>query len=1126
MKRVKKLSVLLCFVLSVTASMYAHANADSSKNEILVQGYAKSLQGATISYNSHLRGSHNALIIRAQKGMNEIGWTTEEMPKQFGGKFVDVVWNAGVSGVQAGKEKENFDISVNGRKVVTFSNGQPDDWQVSGISGVMLTFKRQLRDASDDSFGYMFLRLPVSLVSAGKSLQLKMTAKDRSSDSWAMVFEVKVQNGGAVATCLPALTKQSHQQMLRVDYCHFGSPENVNIVVAGKRYKEKMKFGENSWFLPINEVKKSHQEKVSIFFKDHQTDVDVTLTPVRPWKVNFVEITHTDIGYTRPQADILADHVRFIDYALDYCDATDNYPDAAKFRWSCEGTWAVQEYFKSRPQEQIDRFIRRVREGRIELTAMYYNFDEIPSEQTLAASLYPLNIFKQKGIGNIEVASQDDVNGIGWCFNEYLPDAGVKYLTMGVNVARSVAPFDKPTFFWWLSPSNKKLLAFYGEHYMHGDGLGIIGHNFETFETKLLDYLNSLEVKQYPYDIFACEFLGIGGDNSAPSTFACDMVKQWNEKYEWPKLRLSLHKDYMSEVEKEYGKQIPMIKGAWPDWWTDGFASGAAETSAYRTTDASKIATQAGLSLAQMLGAQLPASAYTEMSGINDDLLFYGEHTYGADASIDKPFGKETMEQRCTKASFAWDGLRRERLLREMSLGFLGKYAPAVKEPSITVYNMSSWKRSGPVVANIDYTILPLGRDFYICDEQGNRINAQMTKSRYDAATWTLWVNDVPDFGYKRYTIHLTGKPMPATDNACADMKSIDTPWYTIAIDSIDGTLKSVFDKALNKDILATSPTWKGAQLIYEQAPNRSFDAGSLKCCTRQVPSDIKFTGVTRGDIWDTYSFRGHSDAGVGDGDNLTVDFLIYKLAKRIDVRYRLVKKLNTDPEAVYVAFPFELPQAKTCFDVPGGFVEAGKDQIQGTSNDWNTAQNFVSIRNDSGQIVWVSPETPLVELGDINIGRYKKESVPTSNHLFSYVMNNYWTTNFNADQHGEFEWTYHITSMADNSFDKALLFALDNRIPMFTRTQPASVHAQLSPAQQSFLTVEPQNVIVTNLSPIEGEKAMLVQVREMAGKEALLKIHSAAVNVKAIRSNILGTSLTNNMSIKPYETAFFKVSF
>ena len=41
--------------------------------------------------------------------------------------------------------------------------------------------------------------------------------------------------------------------------------------------------------------------------------------------------------------------LRYIDYTLDYCDATDNYPGAGKFRWTCEISWAVSEYLKCRP---------------------------------------------------------------------------------------------------------------------------------------------------------------------------------------------------------------------------------------------------------------------------------------------------------------------------------------------------------------------------------------------------------------------------------------------------------------------------------------------------------------------------------------------------------------------------------------------------------------------------------------------------------------------------------------------------------------------------------------------------------------------------------------------------------
>ena len=177
----------------------------------------------------------------------------------------------------------------------------------------------------------------------------------------------------------------------------------------------------------------------------------MTVKPVRHWQMNMVQHTHTDIGYTRSQMEILAEQLRYIDYALDYCDATDNYPDFAKFRWTCEIAWAVSEYLKCRPVEQIARLKQRVKEGRIELATMFLNFDELPDEQTLAASLYPIKQFRENGM-RAEVAMQDDVNGIGWCFSEYFADAGVKYVNMGTHGHRALICFDKPTVFWWESP--------------------------------------------------------------------------------------------------------------------------------------------------------------------------------------------------------------------------------------------------------------------------------------------------------------------------------------------------------------------------------------------------------------------------------------------------------------------------------------------------------------------------------------------------------------------------------------------------------------------------------------------------------------------------------------------------
>ena len=97
------------------------------------------------------------------------------------------------------------------------------------------------------------------------------------------------------------------------------------------------------------------------------------------------------------------------------------------------------------------------------------------------------------------------------------------------------------------------------------------------FEQCVWDYLGQLEAKGYPYDICAIQHSGYLTDNAPPSTRSCEMVKRWNEKYEWPKLRTAVATDFIKTVERDYAGRIPVIRGAWPDWWTDGFASGARE---------------------------------------------------------------------------------------------------------------------------------------------------------------------------------------------------------------------------------------------------------------------------------------------------------------------------------------------------------------------------------------------------------------------------------------------------------------------------------------------------------------------------------------------------------------------
>lgn len=1105
------------FYYSVAAASY----------ETLVQGFAEGVSGSVVSYKSHLRGTHKSLLIRAREGMNRIEWNTAAVPENVKGKYVNFVWNVGISSLLLGRDKVEFTVEADGRDIASFSSGAYDDWTLTFPEGVELSFKKVMSDVTTDCFGYMFLRLPVSMVpKQGGAMRMALKAEALGLESWAMVFETPVPDACLEAKAMPAVSKQDKSQLVRVRYSHFGAPTTATIRFDGKTMKREVNFGENSWMIPVEQVTETKLMPLEMSIAGTNRAVDVQVQPVRRWETNFVQLTHTDIGYTRPQAEILAEHIRFIDYVLDYCDATDNYPEEAKFRWTCEGTWAVQEFMKSRPQSQIDRFIRRVKEGRIELTAMYCNFDELPSEQVLASSLSPLARFRELGLSEIKVATMDDVNGVGWCFPEYFNDIGVRYLTMGVNTAKEQAPFDKPTFFWWLSPSGKRVLAFYGEHYMHGDELGLISRNFDEFETKLLDYLIQLDSIGYKPDIMACEFLGIGGDNSAPSMHASDIVRQWNEKYEWPKVRLSRHQDYLSKVEERYGNDLPQIRGAWPDRWTDGFGGGAMEMAAHRLTDASRLSTVSGLSVTRLLGQKMPQRLFEDLYDLDNALLFYAEHTCGADKSVSDPFVAGTMEQRMVKSSYAWEGFRRERVMREKALGFLNGFVPSSTRPSVTVYNMSSWNRTGLVNVYIDFTVLPQGRKFRIIDGDGNSIPAQMTISYHDGAYWTLSVKDVPAYGYKKYFVEVEDSPSEIPSVTCPAFDKISTPWYEVALDTATGTLKSIIDLQLGMNILDDTAKWQAGQVIHERLKERSLEPSVKLSFTRDIPKGMRFLKYVPGDVWDTYSFSAHTDAGMGDGDNLRIDFLMYKTIKRIDLNYSLMKQTDVSPEAVFVSFPFSLQNARPYFDVPTALVQAGKDQLPVTTYDWNTAQNMTLIRNQDAQIVLASPETPLIEVGNINTGRYRRTADFESNHIFSYVMNNYWTTNFNADQHGEFKWTYCITSMAGTKNSDAMKFALECRVPMLARSTTASPAGSDSSLSGSFLSPTSDNVVVMNMTPIQNEDAVLLQLREMNGKKTEIGFTLPSADLRIVPSNVLGeTSATGDLVIGPYETRFFKIT-
>jgi len=499
-----------------------HSYASPIKDGFLIQGFEKKISGNDINYESHIPGVREALVVRTTQGPQVIEWESESISQKQTGK-VNFVFISGVSSMLPGNMSPTFTLYMNNEKLLEFNVKSGEKWTFKGEKQSELTFEQYYKTPRNERFGYFFLSIPSKYLPKDKNVIFRIEGTPENVNNWVMIFKSKVKDE-VLASCTNTLLKDSKKQVIKVTYSHYGAPTQARLELGRTKKTVNLRFGINNLELAIDPIKNKTVEELKVFIKGEVISKNVELFPTREWQVNFVQHTHTDIGYTRPQHEILSEHIRFIDYALDYCDLTDDYPEDAKFRWTCETAWSVSEYIRTRPKEQVERLKKRVKEGRIEVTAMYFNYDELPGEQELAYSLYPLKQIKQEGIP-VRAAMQNDVNGIAWSFSEFFPDLGVKYVIMGTHGHKALISFDKPTVFWWESPSGKKTLTYRAEHYNHGNFLQVEKGDFEEFEKRTLTYLNELESKNYPHDIVSVQYSGYFTDNSPPSTAGSDMIR-------------------------------------------------------------------------------------------------------------------------------------------------------------------------------------------------------------------------------------------------------------------------------------------------------------------------------------------------------------------------------------------------------------------------------------------------------------------------------------------------------------------------------------------------------------------------------------------------------------------------
>src|SRR3569623_2127552 len=202
-------------------------------------------------------------------------------------------------------------------------------------------------------------------------------------------------------------------------------------------------------------------------------------------EILFVHHSHTDIGYTHPQPVVFELHRRFIEEALDLAEATADWDEESRFRWTCEVTGITEEWFRRADNTNRDRFLAAVMRGQCEVAGLQWHMTPLIDHSMVLDVLKPVKFFRDLGVP-VRSAMNTDVNGLPWGMVDALLDHDISGVSMAINEHFGHALTPWPRAFRWQAPGGRTILAYNGFIYGVTSDIGMrVPVDFEAAQVKV-----------------------------------------------------------------------------------------------------------------------------------------------------------------------------------------------------------------------------------------------------------------------------------------------------------------------------------------------------------------------------------------------------------------------------------------------------------------------------------------------------------------------------------------------------------------------------------------------------------------------------------------------------------------
>ncbi|MHB8301677.1 MAG: alpha-mannosidase [Acidobacteriaceae bacterium] len=842
--------------------------------------------------------------------------------------------------------------------------------------------------------------------------------------------------------------------------------------------------------IDISALDAGNQSAFDASLQQAQSELEALRPVLRQYTVHMTGNAHIDAAWLWPWTETVDVVKRTFTSALQLMN---EYPDYTYSQSAAQYyEWMQQKYPSIFQQIQ-----QRVKEGRWEIVGgMWVEPDlNLPDGESLVRQILVAKRYFQKNFGvDVKVGWNPDSFGYNWQLPQIYKKSGIDYF-----VTQKMAWNDTNQLplklFWWQAPDGSRVLAYFPHDYVN---------QIEPVRMAS-DLAKAVELNPGQKEMM--HLYGIGDHGGGPTRDMLDSGVRWMAPGKvFPHLEFGVAQNFFNTMaQRAEGSGGPVWNyetlaagntalpapaagkigvPVWNDELYLEFHRGVYTTQAkhkwnLRHSSEWLLNAEKYSSLAWLGGENYPSEKLTEAWKL---VSFNGFHDLAAGSGIGVIY-KDAQKQFDVVHWTANAAARNALTDIDSHIDTTGKGEAKAGVP-IVIWNTLSWKRADVVEANVQMRqAQPNG--ISVLDANGAVVPMQILSQDASTNSYHLLLEpkDVPSVGYT--VLHAVPGARPMYTDLHPSGTTLENSLLRVVIDSKTGCIDSLYDKQSHFESIASGQCGNLLQAFVDTP--KEYDAWNIDPSFAQHGTDLTMADsvrvVERGPVRSIVRVTRHWGKST-----FVQNITLYAGMPRVDV----VNDVDWHETHILLkaAFPLAASGPKATFEIPYGTIERP------------TTRN-----NSVEKAKFEVPAQRWADLGDgqhgfslINDAKYGYD-VKGNVLRLSLLRSPVWPDP-NADRGPQhFRYSLYPHAGTWRQADTVLHgYAFNYKL----HAMQTEAHAGELPATHSFVTVTPNNLVLTAMKKSEDGESLILRFYEWAGQKTNAEISVPAGATTAVTTNLM----------------------